>query len=391
MPAAVPQGVQRPRLAWADAAKGICIALVVLHHVTGKQYLAALPADLEMVAGPWLWVMAALKPLRMPLFFVLSGFFAATALGRSWRSVASARVVSLYYLYVVWLTIQAVVFTFETTLPANRTHGVGEYVEDLAYASTGVWYLYALAAYFVVAKALGAARRPRVVLAVAGVVSALGWVVPLEGVNRGAVLQCFVYFAAGACFPAWVSGVAAYRSRFLTPALAVGYVGAVSVALWQGWPALVLCVVAVPMAIRVVAALAVWPRVTAGLGYLGQRTLPVYVLHMPVLAAVAHLPSPVPGPQVPGLSAGAGWVLATGIAVVYPVLVSAVLISVCLVTHAVAPRVGLGWLFARPHWGPVARAVVRGVPDRFPARGQGPGTSVHRVQAPTAGLRTAAR
>lgn len=49
---------QKSRIAWIDLAKGICITLVVLYHVTNKHPLAV-----------------QISSFRMPLYFILSGLF----------------------------------------------------------------------------------------------------------------------------------------------------------------------------------------------------------------------------------------------------------------------------------------------------------------------------
>ena len=125
-PTAATAGAPRPRLVWADAAKGLCILLVVLHHSTVKHLPAVLPADLSAVGEAWLALTAALKPIRMPLFFLLSGLFAAGALRRPWAQVLTARVLTPYWVYAVWLGLLAVVFSLERTLVMNRTQGVGD-------------------------------------------------------------------------------------------------------------------------------------------------------------------------------------------------------------------------------------------------------------------------
>ena len=71
----------RPRLVWPDLAKGVCILLVVLHHATTKHYVEVLPAGLAPVGELWAGLSPALKPTRMPLFFVISGWFASLLAG----------------------------------------------------------------------------------------------------------------------------------------------------------------------------------------------------------------------------------------------------------------------------------------------------------------------
>ena len=334
-PAVVAQPRSVDRLTWPDVAKGLCIALVVLHHVTGKHYVTALPADLAWLAGPWAWVTSALKPLRMPLFFVISGFFAAGALRRPWRQVVGARLASPYYLYVVWLALHALIFSVETDLPMNRSRDGGELVLDLVYASTGLWYLYALAAYFLVLKVLVPLPR-QWVLAIALTVTVVGALLPIAEVNRAAVLQNFVYFAVGALFPGVVRRVAAGRTRWVTWALAMTFFGLVAALRWLGVPVEMLSVLAVPLGIRVAVAMTAWPALADAAGHLGRRTLPVYVLHVPLLALVHHLPGLLPTDVAPVAAA------------LYPLLLTALLIGTSLVLARVLAAGGLGWLLARP-------------------------------------------
>ncbi len=330
------------RLEWADAAKGICILLVVLHHVTGKHFASALPEDLLWVEGPWLWATAALKPLRMPLFFVLSGYFASSALRRPWRAVAGPRLASPYYLYVLWLGIHAVVFSVERTLPMNRTRDAGEMLLDLVWASTGLWYLYALTVYFLVLRLLRPLPR-KLVLALALLVAVAGWALPIDEVNRAAVLQSFVYFAGGALFPGSLGRIANLPGRHTTVTLTVAYAALVALLLslgaGRGWTAALLSLVAVPMAIRLSRAVTAWPR-AALLGRVGRSTLPVYVMHVPLLALVHHLPSPVPAAE--------RGTLALALAVAYPLLLTATLVAVSLVIGRVLESARLGWLLQRP-------------------------------------------
>lgn len=336
------------RLAWADAAKGVCIVLVVLHHLVTKQFDLLAP-DGTVVEASWQWFTDALKPVRMPLFFVISGMFAARAIHRPWRDVASRRVGTPYYLYAVWLTIHAFVFAFLTELPMNRSRSVSEWAGDLVLASTGLWYLYALAAYFVLAKAL-LPIDTRVVLGLAAVASASASLLPIEAANRESLLQHFVFFVAGVHFPAMLRGIAA-ESRPRVTGLLVVASALLGVAAWaMGLPrsaaTLAIAVVAVPLAIRLVASACNRRWFETPAVKLGRHTLPIYVLHVPVLAVVHAVVVRVDA--LPDLADGP-----TGLIVlaVYPVLGTALVTATCLVLHAVLVRVGLGALFRRPTGG----------------------------------------
>ena len=65
------------RVGWPDVAKGVCIILVVLWHVVTKHAIAV--AGAGPVTDAWATLNAQLLPLRMPLFFLISGMFAAVS------------------------------------------------------------------------------------------------------------------------------------------------------------------------------------------------------------------------------------------------------------------------------------------------------------------------
>ncbi len=373
MPATPSPSAPDARLAWADAAKGLCIVLVVLHHTTVKHLPSVAPAELVGVVEGWLALTAALKPVRMPLFFLLSGLFAAGAVRRPWSQVLTSRVLSPYWVYTVWLGLLAVVFSVERTLVMNRTQGLGDLVADLVFASTGVWFLYALAVYFALTKLLLPLHALPLVTAAALLATSVS-ALPMAHANREAVLVHFVYFLLGARLPELVHLVAA-RRRPATPLLLGGYVAAASVLAWLGTPLSVevtaLSLLGVPLAVRAAQAVAGSSRLGPAAARLGRRTLPVYVLHMPVLAVVHHLP----GPELLLAEVGAHLPGAAPVVVAaYPLVLTAAVTGVSLTLHRVLVAAGLTGLFALPaslrpepetlrHAAGRARAGVRSAPS----------------------------
>ncbi len=355
------------RLRWADVAKGGCILLVVLHHVVGKHLVAVVPDDLAVVAVAWSGVSGALRPVRMPLFFVLSGLFASRAVHRPWTSVAR-RVTNPAYVYAVWLVLLGLFFTWEQDLVTNRTQDLGELAVDLLLASTALWFLYALAVYFLVVRLTR--RVPTYALvAVSGVVALGAAALPIEEANRVSLLVHLVYFVVGARCPGVVTGLAGLRVRRLLPVgVLVLLVGSGALALLD-LPSpvrvVLLSVVGVPVGVWVAAALvrvAPAARVADALAWTGRRTLPVYVLHLPVLGALHHVL------VVPGAS-GASTLSRTAavlVAVAYPLAVTAVVVVASLAVHRVLVLLGLGVLFELPRLprgrvpvGPQAEAASR--------------------------------
>ncbi|MBE7191219.1 MAG: acyltransferase family protein [Gordonia polyisoprenivorans] len=94
------------RQLWPDLARAACIVLVVLWHVTSKSLA-------QLTDGPVVTayedVCAVLQPIRIPLFFTISGLFAASAIARPWAQTWR-RPATSYWLYVVWVLIQTAIF-----------------------------------------------------------------------------------------------------------------------------------------------------------------------------------------------------------------------------------------------------------------------------------------
>lgn len=327
------------RVLWPDVAKGLCILLVVLHHVTGKLYPVLVPPGLSVVGDAWVALTTALKPIRMPLFFAISGYFAARAIDRPWSQVAR-RVSGPYYLYVVWALIFWVIYSFETTLPANRTESVTDFLGELVFAATSMWFLFSLAVYFALAKVLRGWPAP-VVLGLATLLAASTSWLPLDETNRVSVLTHFVYFAVGAYYPRLLRRVAdaGWSLRLLTVAFAALSVVLVAVGVPWSVRVVLLSVVGVPFGVVVAVRLAGRESLAGPLAWLGSRTLRVYVLHLAVLTVLAQVPISL------GDGAGATSLVATLVA---PLVLTAVVVPACLLVHDVLVRGGAGYLFAMP-------------------------------------------
>jgi uncharacterized membrane protein YcfT len=279
-----PERPPRTRESWADVAKGACILLVVLWHVITKNTLQVdwhLPVPLP---GAWGLLGEQLLPLRMPLFFAISGMFALGAVGRSWRVLARSKVAKFGYLYAVWLLIHTAVLALVPDFDTARADGPLRLLEQLTITPSNLWYLLALAVYFTVAKAV---RRLPTTL-VLTVALALSVVVAADLLatpgNRGGLYQNLVFFLAGVRLRPLVEGLALAANRRRLVLLGGGYaLGLVVLHLVPATRPLV-SVVAVAFGVTAAALAARARAVARVLGDIGRRTLPIYVLHMPVLA-----------------------------------------------------------------------------------------------------------
>ncbi|MEU8110787.1 acyltransferase [Micromonospora sp. NPDC048947] len=333
------------RAQWADAAKGVCIILVVLWHVVVKDYLQIDWHVGVPVPGFWGALGEQFLPLRMPLFFTISGVFAANAAQRQWRVVALSRIAGFLYLYAVWLLIHTVVLAAAPQLPTDRATSALGLLEQLTVTPSNLWYLYALALYFTIAKVTRRAPRALVLVPAAALsaVAAAG-LVDTPG-NRAGLYQNLVFFLAGLYLRPQIQRWAATASRRRLLLTSGGYVLALAAMAvtgaqqWFGvWPA--VSVLAVIFGITAAARLSRWSALSEPLARLGRITLPIYVIHMPVLALLHRLLL-VP---VSGLDGSAQGLIVLG----YPILLSGLVIGLSLAVHRGLLAVRAGWLFALP-------------------------------------------
>lgn len=334
-------------MAWVDVAKGACIVLVVLLHVTNK-HLVRLDDASAAVRGSYETFVSWMRPVRMPLFFLLSGLLASSVLQRRDPAKVRRRVTRSFELYVVWLTLHTVVVD-RRLRPNVETNSLDGFLDALAMPTGNLWYLWALAVYVGVL-ALVPPRLRGPLLAALGVVwlaTAMRWV-QLAPRPRD-LLQYAGWFAFGAFVPSVVKG-AVHRATGRTALLAVaGFVAATALLRPLGPvanPALQVLGVTAGLAV----AACVRGRAAHGLAVLGRRTLPIYVLHVPLLTVWSHVlrergwrgASPVPGLL---------WL--------YPVVLAAALIAASLVIERSLRVAGAGRLFGdRPGTQLVRRARV---------------------------------
>ncbi len=351
------------RETWGDALKGVLIVLVVFWHVVMKSYLQVdwqLGVPIPGVSIPGVWGLTGdvIWPFLMPLFLLVSGYFAANAFSRPWRVVARTRVLRFFYLYLLWSLIHMAALWAFPDLPTLVPRSLAQFVESVTISPPNTWYLYALALYFLVAKALSRVPAWLVIgaAAVLSVVVSAGLVEVVS--NRGSLLSNFVFFLLGL-------HLAPQLRRFVAsmrPARAVLFVAAYALVFAAMrltgtesvpgvWPA--VSAAGVAMGLAVAPLIARSRLLGTGLAAIGRRSLPIYLLHMPLLA-IADVA------LVAWLADARGAVQLVA-ATVLPVLLTAALVAVCLVLNRYLVRDGFGWLFDLPgRWS----FVWRGAPWR---------------------------
>lgn len=341
------------RIAWIDAAKGVCILAVVLYHFN---QIVLQQIDFGQTAIPTLWnlIVTALKPLRMPLFFLISGFLASRSVtGRGWGEVRTSRVASLLWVYVLWVGLywlftECVIEPLDVEVVAAGAHPgtLGGMVMQLISADTGLWYLYALVLYFVACKLIQHTASPAVISIGLGVVLHLAssLLLPPGWWNIASLLDYFFFFALGCYLQPFLARhyVQCNIKRLLvTGALTVAALGITWKLSAMEAPGvkLVLALLMVSTTIDLFALLTERFRMVL-LCDIGQRTLPIYVIHkLLIFALVAVMPETL---YIEGA-------LQNGVLAVTPLVMTVLIGALCLLAHRALNGGPGGMLFTMPH------------------------------------------
>lgn len=277
------------RLAWPDATRALGVLAVVLFHVLIWNH-AEVTQGSSPLAGLWDKADAALSRLRMPILFALSGLLASRALLAGGFSGVKRRIVSSYYLYVVWLVIYGAVFlAVQRPSFPHAIDNVQDMAQQLLVPDTTLWFIFALAVYPLVVLVF---RTCRFHAWMAFTVALGVWLMPLFVFMPGftpKVVQCFIFFVCGVYLAKWVRQFAEYGWPVVVVLCAVFAVVTVVGLRFDGFAGelatLLGGLAAIPASIALIAKLCQWnPAARAG-AFIGQRTLSIYALHPLILCA----------------------------------------------------------------------------------------------------------
>lgn len=329
------------RIEWIDAAKGACILAVVMYHFNVFIFQGIYEG--HPIAVLWNVGITALKPLRMPLFFVISGYLASTSvMGRTWAETRTKKVASLLWVYIVWAVIYFIGSVY--LLPENPWFdnsltletSVLEFVGRMFTASISLWYLYALVIYFALAKLLRSAK-----LAIGlGIAAnfAMFYVVDPSNWGMRSLIGYFVFFAIGVFGKDIITRhYAAFNpKRFvITAAISLAGLGIASKfhALTAPGVEMLLGFVMVATVIDLFALACQYLNLKV-LRSLGRQTLPIYVIHRLLLRFLSpYMPDTVNSVLI----------------AVEPLVVTMAVAGACLLIHHALLRVHARGLFTMPH------------------------------------------
>lgn len=303
----------------------------------------------EIVGLNWMVVDDYLEPIRIPLFFAISGILASSRVfGPLVR--ARSRIVIPLYLYFLWSVLLASRDFIPGTANDSFKGSALSFLADVFLVCSGYWYLFSLPLYFILAR-VTANINVLLVLCVLLVPYMLREHVEYfanevasdftdSSSLLGSVCANMVFFVAGVRLR---GKILISVSVIKVPVALFGfalYFSLVFLAHVSGSQVLVLC--ASVIGILVTANLAMRfgrSRSSRGLQVLGSRTLPVYVLQFFFVSILAY----VWGKYSVSIS---NW--PRMIAVMYAPVAAILIALTSSYIYVLAGRMGLGLLFAPP-------------------------------------------
>ncbi|MEE4452541.1 acyltransferase [Novosphingobium resinovorum] len=336
-------------LVWPDVAKAACILLVVMMHC-GDHILTLPWAHKDELARAWLAINGFVRPVRMPLFFLVSGILASNSILHPRENTERNRLVRPLYLYLAWGVAYQALIPIQDD-PAWFSASLDNAFLPILLLVVLSWYLAALAIYYVFTRMTLRLPLPVVLTLCAGL-SVLGTVYAPDLVgHQHKVLRCAIFFVAGVRMKEPILAFVARASPRRVLPLCVGYAVGALICLRANTFLLPVDVLAVASGASLCAIAA---RRVAGLtapaAWLAQRTLPIYLLHFLILPVLAYATGRWGGPLLGNFWLGAA----------YPVLAVPLVVAVALAVHAALMRVRAGWLFDLPRPGRLLERVRPG-------------------------------
>lgn len=321
---------------WADAGKGLAICLVVLVHTCNWLLAAGLGVP------TWDSINEGFVTLRMPLFFLISGLFAGKWIHGSWHSLLTDKLLFLYWIFLLWSLIGSLFSLAGLAIQDSGTTTSTSFLGGLALSFIRprfeLWFIWALALFFVLAKLL--TKWPLHLQLVLAAAASFIWQSGLISINIGwdGAAKNYLFFLVGA---ACRNGI--FSAVDKTPLAArVGLIvlwGSVSVCTvaWDGGDILGLRFAHSLLGVAAGIALATLLVEVKWLRNLGRRTLPIYLAHTPIAILFAL-----------ATSFGLFDFLPASVRAVMPIPVAAAAIVLSLAFHRWATDSILGFLYAVP-------------------------------------------
>ncbi len=335
--------VKKPRVDWVDAAKGISILLVVLYHCTSLSEAAGFEVTYSLRLNH------LLQPIRMPLFFFVAGIFAGSAVAKSWPDLFRRKVLLMAWLLLLWALIRIAWSTWVLPVFPSEVGNWWSVPMALVRPSNGLWFLWSLAIFFVVAKILrGRLRVIGLVIALVASIGGMGYAFSDSGLTsflnylpyRNSIKYFFFFFVACSFPMAALSldriplfrGLIFASIAMITTLWFRDHTGGV---LMKGLIGFVSCCVGVAWLLFISRFSMRLPGVGALLSWIGRNTLPIYVSHALIITLFLAL--------VAGVHQKVGPIME-----LFPFVLVPIVVALSLLVRVIVLKVGGYWMYELP-------------------------------------------
>ncbi|MDP2287645.1 MAG: acyltransferase [Actinomycetota bacterium] len=337
----------RPRIEWMDLTKGSAILVVVGSHAV---ILMEPVTNGQAPQTAWSLIITVLEPMRMALFFMISGMLATAAISKPWSKVRR-RTWGMTYLYVLWCSIFFAFVYIYAPLPILEE--LRWVARNLLVAGNGYWYLYALIVYFILARVTR--RWPIwILLTVAVLLNLLKS--PLLELNREyfnsletgsmmvKILQNLLFFLIGLHFKELLTQITRFATwpRIAALSVIVTIAGVVRYRVSWFWeqsylPASLLFIV---LGVMLSSKLINFKGPRDFGSRIGTQTLPIFVLQFPFMLMLQQV---FKNDNIPLFNS---WVFA----LLFPIAFTAFVVLFALWLHRVTLNNRARYLFEIPDW-----------------------------------------
>ena len=356
------------RARWIDVTRGFAILFVVMHHAgTYERALFSVPE--HGLSDIWLGMELLLYHLRLPLFFFISGALGSGHFSRSGEPRLNA-MFQMARTYWLWGLILGIL------VPNWPMDGVGVHLDawhflGLIWGMSAAWYLWAIGLCFTFAFATRSLSTPGALIASLIAGGILQWELTDLGGSVQSLGRCLPLYMLGFRAPVlggWI--VNQHGLRKVTFPLVI-YLSALGASNRFPIPDVILDLGGVTVGLLCVGLfLRKAPQRTAWLEWIGLRTLPIYLLHFPIIAALG----------CESIRLAPQWTPDHPLILVYVPLLAGLSVALGLLLYAMIVRAGGARLFMPPPLSALYPALFRRKSDealkneplarRFPMDGE---------------------
>ena len=153
---------QNKQLGWINDIKGFVIILVILYHsILNLKMMYGDMISSSFFFDTWLYFNSKLAPLRMPIFFFISGFLTISFMKRTpIKEMLKGKALNFLIIYliwniIVWAFISIIHYFYGDTLQSTNAvyaENLLSFIKSTTIANSSLWYLMALAYYYLFCK-----------------------------------------------------------------------------------------------------------------------------------------------------------------------------------------------------------------------------------------------